>query len=59
MTEANPVQIPAGPRHSYFDGTKQITNLTIKVPYCEVVRSLLYLSQITRPDITFSINLVS
>jgi len=58
MTEANPVQIPADPQHS-LDDKQQNTNLTSKVPYREAVGSLLYLSQITRPEITFSVNLVS
>ena len=57
-TEANPVQIPADPQHS-LDDKQQNTNLISKVPYREAVGSLLYLSQITRPDITFSVNLVS
>lgn len=62
MTEANPVKIPADPQNS-LDNKQQITNLTslysYKVLYREVVGSLLYLSQITRPDIHFSVNLVS
>jgi len=58
MTEAKSVQIPAEPQHTLND-KQQNTNLTSKVPYCEAVVSLLYLSQITRPDITFSVNLVS
>jgi hypothetical protein len=52
MSEANPVKIPADPQNS-LDNKQQITNLTSKVLYREVVRSLLYLSQITRTDITF------
>jgi len=42
MTEANPVQILAGPQHS-LDDKHQNTNLTRKVPHREAVRSLLYL----------------
>jgi len=58
MTEAKSVQIPADPQHSLDDKQKN-TNLTSKVLYREAVGSLLYFSQITRPDITFSVNLVS
>jgi len=58
MTESNPVKIQADPQHS-LDNKEQITNLTSKVPYREAVGSLLYLSQITRPNIHFSVNLVS
>jgi len=57
ITEANPVQIPAGLQHLLY-GEKQISNQASKIPYREVVGSLLYLNQITKTDITFSVNLV-
>lgn len=57
MTEANPVEIPAGNRHS-LDNKQQITNLTSKVTYREAGGRLLYVSEITRSDITISVNLI-
>lgn len=57
MTEAKPVEIPPGNRHS-LDNKQQITNLTSKVTYREAVGSLLYVSEITISVITISVNLI-
>jgi hypothetical protein len=56
--EANALCIPADPQHSLDPNLSESTQAG-EVPYRESVGSLLYLSQITRPDITFAVNLVS
>jgi hypothetical protein len=58
MEGANVVHIPTDPQHS-LDTTALESTPVEGVPYREAVGSLLYLSQITRPDITFAVNLVS
>jgi hypothetical protein len=58
MGETNILHIPADPQHS-LDPNLSESLQAGEVPYREAVGSLLYLSQITRPDITFSVNLVS
>ena len=50
--------IPADPQHSLDPNLSESTQAG-EVPYRESVGSLLYLSQITRPNITFAVNLVS
>ena len=58
MEFANPVQVPADPQHS-LDPNVSESPLAEGVPYREAVGTLLYLSQVTRPDITYAVNVVS
>src|SRR5580765_4598794 len=51
--EANALCIPADPQHSLDPNLSESTQAG-EVPYRESVGSLLYLSQITRPDISFA-----
>lgn len=58
MEEANVLHIPTDPPLSLDPNLSESLEAG-EVPYRESVGSLLYLSQITRPDITFAVNLVS
>jgi len=57
---ANVVHIPTDPQHTLGLTVSETESTQAEgVPYREAVGSLLYLSQRTRPDITFAVNLVS
>lgn len=60
MESANVVYIPTDPQHTLDLTELEMVSTQVEgVPYREVVGSLQYLSQITRPDITFAVNLFS
>lgn len=60
MESANVVHIPTDPQHILDSTMLKTESIQAEgVPYREAVGSLLYLSQITRPNITFAVNLVS
>jgi len=58
MEEVNVLHISTDPQHS-LDPNLSESLKAGEVPYRESVGSFLYLSQITRPDINFAVNLVS
>ena len=61
MNESHPISIPAEPglnlAISQFEKDKLINNQNY--PYREIIGALLFLSRISRPDITFMVNVLS
>jgi len=58
MSDCNPVGTPMEPGSKLEKNTKEDNNMN-GIPYMEAVGSLLYLSQISRPDIAFAVNVAS
>lgn len=58
MTEANPSTIPADP-HVRLQSSDIEENVKPAMPYREAVGSLLFLSQVSRPDIAYAVEIVS
>lgn len=63
MTECNPVTTPLDvntkPTAKMCPATEEEKNQMKAVPHMEAIGSLLYTSQITRPDICYAVNLLS
>lgn len=63
MFDSNPVKLPKDPNQRLTNEMSPITENEIQkmenIPYQEAVGSMLYLQQCTRPDISFSIAIVS
>lgn len=58
MTDANPVSVPVDP-HSISTIMNDKTDECANYPYREAIGSLIYLAQLTRPDIMYAVNLLS
>lgn len=60
MYECKSVKTPSDPNVKLtIQSLNESSDVTGKVPYQEIVGSLLYLAQGTRPDIAFAVNDVS
>lgn len=58
MVEAKPVSIPADPHTTLYPANDDDIK-SENVPYREVVRSLIFLAVVSRPDIMYAVNSVS
>lgn len=57
MVDCKPVKTPLNTSCKFSESSPPIDNT--KVPYREAIGSLLFLAQITRPDISFAVHIVS
>lgn len=58
MNDAKPVFIPADP-HAILDPAEENESDIPNIPYREAVGSLMFLAVVSRPDITFAVNVLS
>lgn len=58
MQDCNEVSTPADPNVKLDADPTEVQDMS-KIPYKEAVGGLLYLSQISRPDIAFAVNQAS
>ena len=59
LNEANPVSVPADVHQNLTLIEENNSEKTVNFPYREAVGSLMFLAMVTRPDIAFSVGVVS